>query len=131
MNKSTPIIRSKYFSTRLSRPPKLHFCCIPVLGWTLALGVWTLFGGCGPSGTPNVETVQAPEADPLAEARTILTNYANGMPVTSEAESFPDLVARVKAKDAAKGEILEKGLGEIKANPAAARGKAQELLRKI
>jgi hypothetical protein len=102
-----------------------------VLGWSLILGSWASLGGCAPSGTPKVETVKAPEADPIAEARAILTNYAGGMPVTSEAESFPDLVARVKAKDPAKGELLEKGLGEIKANPAAARGKAQELLKKI
>ena len=87
--------------------------------------------GCSQSGTPKVETVKAPEADPLAEAKTILTNYANGMPLTSEAESFPALAARVKAKDAAKGEILEKGLGEIKASPSSAQAKAKELLKKL
>lgn len=80
---------------------------------------------------PQVETVQAPVADPIAEAKTILTNYSNGMPVTSEAESFPDLVARVKEKDAAKGEILDKGLSQIKQNPATAQAKAKELLRQL
>jgi len=89
------------------------------------------FVGCNQSGTPKVETVKAPEPDPLAEAKTILTNYANGMPVTSEAESFPDLAARVKAKDPAKGEILEKGLSEIKAKPSIAQSKAKELLGKL
>ena len=78
-----------------------------------------------------METVKAPVSDPLAEVKTILTNYTNGQPVTSEASSFPDLIARVKAKDAAKGEILEKGLNEIAANPATARAKAQELLKKL
>jgi hypothetical protein len=87
--------------------------------------------GCAQSGTPKVETIQAPAPDPLAEAKTILTNYANGMPVTSEAESFPDLAARVKEKDAAKGELLEKGLSEIKASPTTARTKAKELLKKL
>jgi hypothetical protein len=53
------------------------------------------------------------------------------MPVTSEAESFPDLVKRVKEKDAAKGDLLEKGLNEIKANPAVARPRATELLKKL
>src|SRR3954468_18055820 len=81
--------------------------------------------GCS-SGTPKIETVQAPAPDPVARARTILTNYANGMPVTSEAESFADLAAQVKAKDAAKGEIVEKGLADIKANPASAKSKAAE-----
>ena len=56
----------------------------------------------------------------MAEARTILTNYANGMPVTSEAESFAELAARVKEKDPTKGEILDKGLAEIKARPSIA-----------
>lgn len=87
--------------------------------------------GCAPSGTPKIETVKAPEIDSLARAKTILTNYANGMPVTSEAESFSDLAARVKAKDAAKGEILEKGLEDIKAHPSAAQTKAKELLKKL
>jgi hypothetical protein len=86
--------------------------------------------GCN-SGTPKIETVQAPAPDPVARVRTILTNYANGMPVTSEAESFADLAAQVKAKDAAKGEIVEKGLADIKANPASAKSKAAELLKKL
>lgn len=87
--------------------------------------------GCAPSGTPQVETIQAPAADPLAEAKAILTNYANGMPVTSEAESFPDLVSRVKEKDAVKGEALDKGLGKIKANPSTAQVTAKELLKQL
>jgi len=87
--------------------------------------------GCAQSGTPKVETVKAPEADPIAEIRAMLTNYSNGQPVTSEAESFSDLAARVKAKDAAKGEVIEKGLAEIKANPASAQSKARELLKKL
>jgi hypothetical protein len=87
--------------------------------------------GCGPSGTPKVEKVQAPASDPIAEAKTILINYANGMPVTSEAESFSELAARVKEKDPAKGEILDKGLSEIKAHPANAQAKAKELLKHL
>ena len=80
---------------------------------------------------PKVEKVEAPVADPLVEAKAILNNYANGMPVTSEAESFPELVSRVKEKDAAKGAILEKGLAEIKTNPASAKAKATDLLKQL
>ena len=83
------------------------------------------------SGTPPVQTYQVPAPDPIARAKTILTNYANGMPVTSEADSFPDLVAKVKEKDPAKGEILDKGLSDIKAHPASAQAKAKELLNKL
>jgi hypothetical protein len=96
----------------------------------IAAAACALFAGCD-TGAPKVERVEAPEADPLAEARTILNNYASGMPVTSEAESFPDLIARAKAKDPAKGELLEKGLMEIKNNPAVAKSKAAELLPKL
>jgi hypothetical protein len=95
----------------------------------LSLGMSLI--GCSPSGTPKVESFQAPVADPLAEAKAILTNYANGMPVTSEAESFPALVERVKQKDVAKGELLDKGLSQIKQNPASAQAKAKELLPKL
>jgi hypothetical protein len=86
--------------------------------------------GCN-QGTPKVESVQAPPSDPLAEAKTILNNYAKGRPVTSEAESFADLAKRVKEKDAAKGELLDKGLQAIKASPASAQAKATELLKQL
>ncbi len=87
--------------------------------------------GCSSGELPKEEKIEAPVVDPLVEAKSILSNYASGMPVTSEAESFPDLVARVKEKDAAKGEILEKGLAEIKAKPATAKAKANELLKQL
>ena len=45
--------------------------------------------------------------------------------------SFADLVAKVKEKDPAKAELLDKGLSEIKANPASAQSKAKELLKKL
>jgi hypothetical protein len=87
--------------------------------------------GCGPSQTPKIETFQVPVPDPIARAKTILTNYTNGMPVTSEAESFTEIAAQVKAKDPAKGDILEKGFADIKANPATAKAKATELLKQL
>ena len=99
-----------------------------IVGGLLA---FVFLAGCGMSGTPKVETVKAPAPDPIARVKTMLTNYANGMPVTSEADSFADLATQVKAKDTAKGEIVEKGLAEIKANPASAKSKATELLKKL
>jgi hypothetical protein len=97
-----------------------------------AVCLCSAFVGCGGSGqTPKIETFQVPAPDPLARARTILTNYANGMPVASEASSFDDIVAAVKTKDAAKGEILEKGFAAIKASPSNAKSKATELLKQL
>jgi hypothetical protein len=99
-----------------------------VLAPMLIMGIGFL--GCN-SGTPKVEVVKPPAPDPIARVKAMLTNYANGMPVTSEADSFGDLAAQVKQKDPAKGEIVEKGLGEIKANPGSAKSKATELLKKL
>ncbi|MCI0360683.1 MAG: hypothetical protein L0211_19575 [Planctomycetaceae bacterium] len=89
------------------------------------------FAGCQQSGTPTVETFEAPVQDALVEAKTVLQRYADGSPVTSEAEGFANLAQRVKEKDPAKGEILDKGLAEIKANPNIAKAKAAELLKKL
>lgn len=97
----------------------------------IVVGCLLLVAGCDRGEVRQVETVEAPVADPLVEAKAILTNYANGMPVTSEAESFADLAERVKAKDPAKGEILSAGLTQIKQNPASAKSKAKELLPKL
>ena len=101
-----------------------------LLATTMAVAACAGLLGCNP-GTPKVETYDVAAPDPLAEAKSILTNYSNGMPPTSEVESYPDLVKRVKEKDAAKGDILEKGLNEIKANPASAKAKATELLKQL
>jgi hypothetical protein len=99
----------------------------------IAVGLFAClsFAGCGNSQLPKVETFQAPAPDPMARAKAILTNYSNGMPITSEAESFGDIVAAVKTKDAAKGDILEKGFAAIKANPSSAKSKAAELLKQL
>jgi len=88
------------------------------------------FVGCD-TGAPQVKTIDAPAMDPVQEAKNILTNYSNGSPVTSEAAGFDNLAKRVKEKDAAKGEVLEKGLNDIKANPASAKSVAAELLKKL
>jgi hypothetical protein len=101
-----------------------------ILAAALLAAACTGFAGCD-TGTPQVKTVDLPEMNPLDEAKNILTNYSNGSPMTSEAAGFPDLIKRAKEKDAAKGEILEKGLNEIKANPSNAKSLATELLKKL
>jgi hypothetical protein len=80
---------------------------------------------------PKVESVEAPTPDPVAEAKAILNNYVNGMPVTSEAESFPDIVQRVRKVDSAKADILDKGFKEILAHKQNPGPKARELLKKL
>lgn len=104
---------------------------------TRVLIVAALFGaacvslaGCG-GDTPKVETYNVPEPDPLDEAKGVLTNYANGMPVTSEAQSFPNLVSRVREKHPEKADILDQGLQEILANPSTAKAKSEALLKQL
>jgi hypothetical protein len=101
-----------------------------MLAAALLAAACTSFVGCD-TGTPQVKTIDAPQMDPVQEAKNILTNYSNGSPVTSEAMGFPDLIKRVKEKDAAKGEILEKGLDQIKASPGSAKSTATDLLKKL
>jgi len=97
----------------------------------VAVSAAALLAGCGPPGTVNEEAIETKAPDPVAEARSILANYANGMPVTSEASTFPQLVERVRAVDPAKADILENGFKEIMANKQKPAAKAKELLRKL
>ncbi len=97
-----------------------------LFGLALPLGVLT---GCGEGQTR--QTIQIPAADPLAEAKAILNNYVRGMPVTSEATSFPILINRVKEKDPARGDLLEKGFQEILKSRKNPGPKARELLKKL
>jgi len=85
--------------------------------------------GCG--GGVKEETIVVPKVSAVDEAKQIVQNYANGAPVTSEAAGFPDLIARVKAEDAAKGEALEKGLAQIQAQPNNRASLAKGLLTKL
>ncbi|MBN9117889.1 MAG: hypothetical protein J0I06_01765 [Planctomycetes bacterium] len=99
----------------------------------VAVAVLALCGvlvGCE-NNKPKVESIEAPPPNPVAEAKAILNNYANGMPVTSEAESFPDIVQRVRQVDSAKADILDKGFKEILANKQNPGPKARELLKKL
>lgn len=87
--------------------------------------------GCGGGELPQVETVEAPVISPIDEAKSLLQNYANGQPVTSEAESFADIATRAKDFDDVKGALIEQGFNQIKANPAAAQSIASGLLKQL
>lgn len=77
------------------------------------------------------EKIEVKQADGLQQARTLLKRYADGQPMTSEATSFPYLVNEVRKTDPAKADVLEKGLEDLKKNPANLRAKAKELLGKL
>jgi hypothetical protein len=85
--------------------------------------------GC--SGGVKEETIQVPKQDPMNRAKSLLQNYASGSPLSSEVESYDEIVAEVKTADSAKGKILEEGLADIKKNPNQAKTKAKALLAKL
>ncbi len=87
--------------------------------------------GCGGGTSQKPRTIKVVEQTGLQQARQLLERYAAGNPVGSEAESYGDIVSAVREEDAAKADILEAGLNQIRANPAMAPRKARELLSKL
>jgi len=62
--------------------------------------------GCSKTQTPKLPlTPGAP--DPVGEARSLLEAYGGGQPLGSESANYEDLIKRVTAVDAAKGEKLK------------------------
>lgn len=100
-----------------------------VLVGALLLGV--AVAGCRPS--MREEQIDVKESnDPLNAPRTLLQRYADGQPMGSEATSFAKMVEDVRKVDAARADVLEKGLAEIeKAPPGKRPALAKALLQKI
>lgn len=97
----------------------------------LTLGVFFLVLTLGCGFAKKKAEIEVKE-DPLVNARAVLERYANGQPMTSEVTSFPKMVEDVRAVDAAKASILEKGLEDLKKASASARAaKAKELLSQL
>lgn len=66
--------------------------------------------------------------DPVGEARSVLEAYAAGGPMGSEASTFDDLVARVKAVDAAKADVFATFVKEAMQSPAGLAERARKAL---
>src|SRR5215831_17800788 len=89
------------------------------------LGLW----GCGRGGKgPPVEV--KPQSG-LERAKVILNDYAQGAPMGSEVETFPEIVEEVRRTDPQKAAILEKGFADLKRSPDNRRAKARELLKQL
>ena len=82
--------------------------------------------GCGKD--PPVEV--QPQSG-LERARVILNDYASGVPMGSEVETFEEIVAEVRKTDPKKAEILEKGFADLKRSPKDPSGKARALLKRL
>lgn len=87
--------------------------------------------GCG-KGVKEEEIKVDAANDPLNEPRAILKRYGEGQALGSEVASFPKMVADVRKVDAARADVLEKGLEEIKkAAPSARAALAKDLHKKL
>jgi hypothetical protein len=70
------------------------------------MAIATVSGGCS-SGVVRDQVLESSAPDPLAAARSILREYANGAPLASEAIDFDEVVAGVSTVDADKGKRLK------------------------
>src|SRR5262245_61291036 len=96
------------------------------------LGVGMIFvallGLCGCGKEPPVEVKSQ---SGLERAKGILNDYADGVPMGSEAETFEEIVAEVRKTDPQKASILEKGFADLKRSPKNLSGKARALLKQL
>jgi hypothetical protein len=87
-----------------------------------------ILAGCTQTDPGQRDRVIQNAPDPVGEARSLLQAYASGSPMGSEGSMFDDLVARVKAADPAKGEVLAAFVADILKSPAGLAGKAKKVL---
>jgi hypothetical protein len=84
--------------------------------------------GCGKDPPP----VEVKPQSGLERAKAILNDYAQGAPMGSEVETFPEIVEEVRRSEPQKAEILEKGFADLKRSPSNLRAaKARELLKQL
>lgn len=67
----------------------------------------------------------------MDEARSLLENYANGSPVTSEAESFDTLVEGVRKDDPKMANLLSDAFKKIRENPSSRVSVAKNVLKQL
>ena len=100
-----------------------------VRGW---LGVGIIFVALlGPCGCGKAPPVEVKPQSGLERAKVILNDYAQGVPMGSEAETFQEIVEEVRQTDPRKAATLEKGFADLKRSPGSRRAKARELLKQL
>lgn len=67
----------------------------------------------------------------LEQAKVILKDYANGVPMGSEQMTFEEIVEEVRKSDPQKATILEKGFADLKRSPQNRSGIARTLLKQL
>jgi len=88
--------------------------------------------GCSQGSRPEQTIEVKASNDPLELPRSVLRQYAAGQPMGSEAAGFEAMIETVRKSDAARADLLQKGLADIQAaNPAARSAMAKTLLDKL
>jgi hypothetical protein len=105
------------------------FTAVVALAVVSFAGIFVI--GCGGSGTPQVKQVEVPMPTGVERAKLLLKQYAQGQPLGSEVEEFPQIIEEAKKADPQKGAILEQGLNNIRTNPNQRVKIAEELLQKL
>lgn len=90
--------------------------------------------GCSQEGVVKERTIPVKQVSPIDKVKQLLEGYAKGEPVGSEIIGFGQMVEEAKKEDAAKGEIIAKGLKEIEGmmnRQSEVPAKAKEILAKL
>lgn len=85
----------------------------------------TVITGC--SDVPIPKKIEVKSSGASDELKMILDNYVKGQPMSSEADSFDDILKRMGAK----GEDLKKDLSDLKNSPSQLKSKAEAILKKL
>ena len=93
---------------------------------TIVMALFGLWGCGGGKGPPEVQ----PQSG-LERAKAILNDYAQGVPMRSEAMTFDEIVEEVRRTDPRKATLLEKGFADLKRSPKNLSGKARALLKQL
>ncbi len=80
---------------------------------------------------PKERVIPIRQADPLAQLRSYLEGYAQGQPIGSERELFPEVVDEIRKTDSSLAAMVEKGVGEIQASPGQSAALARKLLDRL
>ena len=96
----------------------------------LIMGIVALISGCQQSSQRERSIPLKPNVA-LTQARSVLQNYANGSPLTSEVDGFDNLVESVRKEDPAAAETLAAAFKKIKANPGSRVRIAKDTLEKL
>ncbi|WDI43394.1 hypothetical protein [Bremerella sp. P1] len=110
------------------RPRSLNSLCLRLVV-AACLGTLPLVGCSQSSQQERVIPLKASAS--MNNARSILENYSQGAPITSEADSFDAVVEGVRKENPEVADILAEAFKKIRENPSSRAKVAKETLKKM